>query len=571
LTLLKIIIDIIKNQHHTIITTNNNLTNTFITYTFINEYVKNNTQTINLLGIEMKIYLSIILLMLSEFAYSSCQIDIVPYQLSFFHNRISDSRFKYHPAKLSGDGKKIVYIQSASGFSTSLSGWLSAKKQALTSDNAAKVYLYDVQNKQSSLIYTGNFSFTNKNGEFFQQSLENNFSVDINNDGSQVILAYNKTSLNSKRDVMTRNLIFSAIDTKTGNITPLITLNIPNAQSIPFKLSGNGSHLVFIYSPALNKTTTIFGVESLQQSHKSILASFLIQEGTKIITLSQGSGDNQSDSEVLNNINAENTQSFDINYDGSRVIFGYPNTGEIIGVKSDASLYHTIATIAANKGINVAISGDGKVVAYADRGQDTSILYKNDFIAGNQTVILNKKTNSSGNLFLNNTGTALLFNNNIAQPGFTFGFSSPSYFVYTDGSMIVSQLNKNISDVSHDFSEVLSTYYDSAALDLNFLTSGSQYFPKTNSLYLSSLYVNEQKAIAYEIIMQIIDTNPLRFKLKNYTTTAKANINAIYYPKDKLLTIPYVAVGDKCYQAELKLTDSSNFIFELSSLQNLQN
>ncbi len=509
-----------------------------------------------------------VLLLCSELLFAGCQIDSVPVQISVFHDRTSDTRFKNNPAKLSGDGKKIVFIQSASGFDTSLTGWLSSRETALTTDNAAKVYLYDIDNQQSTLIYTGSFSFISKDNAFSLQSLESGFTVDINHDGSQVILASTKTSFNSQRDRLSNHLIFSSINTKDGTVTQLLSVPISGfqAQNIPLKLSGDGSQVAFIYAPTSNKTSSIFGVEFFDASQQSILATFAVQANTTLTKLSQGKGDNASDSEILATISAEHSQSFAIDYTGNNIIFGYPNTGIIIGVKSDTSNYHTIANVPPNNAIHVAISDDGNTVAYTDRSQETSILYKNNFSGSNQSIILNKGTNNSGNLFLNAAGTALIFNNKIANPGFTFGFSAPSYFVYTDGSMIVSPLNKDLLDVSANFNRVLTSYYNSSALDVNLLSSGSRYLPDSKSIYLSSLYMTGNRSIAYEIILKIISSNPYTFKLSNYAPTRKATINAVYYPENKL-TIPYIAIGNDCHTAELKLIDSSNYLFELTDLQ----
>jgi len=134
--------------------------------------------------------------------------------------------------------------------------------------------------------------------------------------------------------------------------------------------------------------------------------------------------------------------------------------------------------------------------------------------------------------------------------------------------MITSELNKDLFAVSKDFSRVLTSYYNNAALDINSLSLGSRYLSDQNSIYLSSLYISGNSSSAYEIVMLITKSNPYTFKLSNYAATGKANVNAVYYPGDRL-TIPYIAVGDSCYSAELKLIDSSNYTFELSDLQTI--
>jgi len=516
--------------------------------------------------------LSLFIFSLMQSVSASCQIDVVPYQLSYFHGSdiSTDSRYKNNVAKLSGDGKKIVYIQSETGFDTSLSGWVSGRESALTSDSAAHIYLYDVDSQQSSLIYTGNFSFVSKDGSYFPQSLESGFSVDINYDGSQVVMAYTSTSFNSARDAISNSLVFATIDTSSTSTTQLSSLTLPgfSSQDVPLKLSGDGSKVVFVYSPNSSETTSTWSVEYYKDSDTSVLGVVSAQSSSSGISLSQGTGADGSDSEILWAISAEYFHSFDISYDGSKVIFGYPKTGTIVGVNSDGSNYHTIASVTADKPINVAISGDGSTVAYTERGSDTTIIYKNNFEGTSQSTILNKGTFASGALFLNDTGIGLVYNDSVAGPGGSYGYSSSSYFVYTDGSMITSELNKDLFAVSKDFSRVLTSYYNNAALDINSLSLGSRYLSDQNSIYLSSLYISGNSSSAYEIVMLITKSNPYTFKLSNYAATGKANVNAVYYPGDRL-TIPYIAVGDSCYSAELKLIDSSNYTFELSDLQTI--
>jgi len=521
-----------------------------------------------------KVFVSLILLscfILPLNLPASCNIDVVVSELSYFHEKSSENRFA-HLARISGDGKKIVFVESESGFDTSLSGWLSGKEGGWSTENSAKIYLYDVESKQASLIYTGLFATSSVEGTTVLQSLESGFSVDINFDGSQVVMAYSKTSFNGARDAITNTLVFSLLDTSTGSVTEFSSIAIPghSTQTIPLKLSGDGSRLVFVYTPAAAETYTTWGVEYSQDPSNSKLASLAIQTNAQLVVLSDGTGENGTESEILWTLSDEYTQSFDISSDGSRIIFGYPNSGKIMGINSDGSDSHLIASVTSGKAINVAISGDGNTVAYTERGSDDTILYKNNFTGSNQSIILNKSTFASGNLFLDYYGNKLIFNNAVAGPGGSYGYSKSSYYVYTDGSMIISDLKKDLYDVSFDFGRVLTSYYYSAALDLNYLTAGSFYDAETNMLYLSSLYISGDEADnTYLVFMQLTKAAPLTFQVTNAQLTQRANLNAIYYPGDEL-RVPYLAVGDSCYKISMKIADAASFLFELKDAELLE-
>jgi len=501
---------------------------------------------------------------------ASCNIDVVVNELAYFHDKSSERRLD-NPARISGDGKKIVYVESESGFDTSLSGWLSGKEDGWTSENAAKVYLYDIDTQQSRLIYTGAFSTSSVDGTTVLQSLESGFSVDINFDGSEVIMAFSRTSFNGTREAISNTIVFSKLDTGSGSSTEFSSVAIPGhgTQTIPMKLSSDGSMLVFVYNPAAVETSSTWGVEYYLDSNASKLLALPIQNNAQPVLLSSDTGEKGSDSEILWTLSAEYTQSFDISSDGSRVIFGYPNTGKIMGIDADGSNSHIISSVTSGKAINVAISGDGTTVAYAERGNDDTVLYKNNFTGSSQSTILDKNTFASGNLFLDYYGNKLIFNNAVAGPGGSYGYSKPSYYVYTDGSMIISELKKDLYDVSFDFGRVLSSYYYNAALDLNLLTTGSFYDPATNQVYLSSVSISGDDANTYLVYMQLIKSQPLTFQVSNAQLTQRANLNAVYYPGDEL-RIPYIGVGSSCYKVTMGLADAGSLSFELTNAEVIQ-
>ena len=397
---------------------------------------------------------------------TAATVELAGYFGDAIESRIGDAQ------RLSGDGGKIVFVEKETSGrpDLSLTGWLSAT--TATQADAAKVYLYDIASQTRTLLYQGKLFTTSVNSATVLLSMESGFSVDINADGSKVVMAYTLTTFNAARDRLTSVLKIDLIDTTSLTVTPVSGFAVPGhtGWNVPLRMSKLGTTVVFAFEGRSNTTSSVFGVESFRTSGETFLMTVPLS-GNPVPTLLSSSGVSGTTgyNSLINFIGAYYAGFFDISDDGTRVVYQHHGDGKVIGIMSDGSGKREIATLTAGKGAYVSISGDGQTVAYAERGLNSkyAVLYANSFAGGQQREINSTTTYAAGHLILNGDGSNLLYHVYEAGPGGSYGGNSTSYQIATAAGSTPESIAYDLRDGSTSGGKVLTSSYYSAKLFLS--------------------------------------------------------------------------------------------------------
>lgn len=384
---------------------------------------------------------------------------VEPDQIQGFHTE-EESRRVNPVIRVSGDGRKMVYIVRERNFDTSLEGWLNALKEDWSANDASRVYLYDLGTGERTLLYTGQFSTASVNNATVLQSLEGGFSVDINRDGSRVALAYSSTSMNQARDRLSNSLKISVINTATLSVSDIVSVALPgySATAVPLKMSTDGSRAVFAFEPAMETTATVYGVKWQEASNKPKLMSVKLQPGNQPVELSDPDwGETGSETSLIGSIGSAYTGFFDISANGNQVVLHNTGTGILYAVPADGGTRRVLAELPPGRSGYVAISGDGARVAFADRTDFTeTVLYQIPYAGGERVEITRSNTYFAGNLKFNASGSHLLYQDTLADPGGSFGYPGTSRIISIAGDTSVS-VGKDIADASENLNMVITT------------------------------------------------------------------------------------------------------------------
>ncbi len=524
----------------------------------------------------MQIFYSLVLLLVLFSSSQAAHLSASYRELDSF----ADHEFKRfnEDARLSGDGSKIVYVETSSGFDLSLSGWLAARDTAWEADAAAKVYLYDIATDTHNAIYQGQFASATVDGSMVLQSLESSFSVDINYDGSLVVLAYHSTAFNGARDAISNQLHLLAINTETQKTAEIANFTVAgfSPDAVPLKLSADNSTVVFAYEPAADTSTSTWSIDYLESSKRQeLIAISLTADTLSPVRLNQDKAADGSDIKLVSFIDPQHHKFFDLSADGSRVVYQAVGDGKIIGVNSDGSNAHEIAQMTAGAGNYVALSGDGEVVVYAERGDGgDSLLYKNSFAGGQTQALLEETLTAPGNFLLNQDGSLLLLNTYVAGPGGTYGFSLTSYYLHTDGQGKLFEVNKDLYDVSADFSRALTGFYYSPRLQLSHLNPAPQVYMDTEMQVLvfeiPLLDVSGQLFSATLLWMGFAENNPdnLLFQavaVEELGTHSEQGLPSLDMDTFRI-NLPHVNVGETAFSVRLELLDASTLMFQTTRI-----
>ncbi|GEM_PF-3377097 len=480
-------------------------------------------------------------------------------------------------ARLSGDGKKIVYIEPANGFDLSLSGWLGSCDQGWNDSNAAKVYLFDIASNARSLVYQGEFSTVVVNGQTCLQSIEAGFSAEINHDGSKIALVYSRMTFNGDRSQLSNTLNVVTVNPQTKAVSAITQFISPGFQptTTPLHMSANGSMLVLAYEPASDTKNSIWGVDAYTSSDLRKLVAIPLRDSSIAVVLNHpADAKNGTSEELVRFIDAQHRWFFDVSDDGKVVVFQIQGNGKIVGVASDGSNYHQITQLPPTAAY-ISLSGDGQVVAYASRPSLEAVsLYTDSFAGGAQKLVLQgSNAHAAGNLILNRDGSALLFNTYVAGPGSGYGWTSNSYYLPTDGSQTVTALNYELEDTSDDFATVLTGMYAAPHLHISQLSMARQAeFDFATGLLtipvvaLTSTVFGDLN-IAYALQLRMTPDVHFRLVSAQPVPYDAASIRASYVMESGVLELPAVTVGDTRYAATLRAKDFTQRLLELVSIQ----
>jgi hypothetical protein len=420
----------------------------------------NNTAHQALLELMQRLFL---LLMFFAFLLSASAVqaaDIQPQKINGFHAASEVGRVDAM-VRMSGDGTKMVFVVKEANFDTSLQGWLTGREGGWSSADAAKVYLHDLNSGQTTLLYQGGFGVVSVNGTTVLQSLEGGFSVDINRDGSRVLLAYSSISMSGVRNQLVSSLKFALIDTRSQNLQEIASLRLPSyiPVAVPLRISEDGLRAVFAYEPAADKNESVWGVEFAGSSNKPLLMSLALNDvGASPIQLSDPVwGEFGSSDAVISGIGSSYIGFFDLSADGNQVVFHNSASGNIYAISADGSGRRQLASVTGGMGAEVAISGDGTRVAFAERGDSANtVLYTVPYLGGSATEITRNNTYFAGNLKLNQDGSRLLYQDTWAAPGSGFEWPGSTYLIPTAGSSTGVVVGKELADASTDVRRVLT-------------------------------------------------------------------------------------------------------------------